>query len=96
MKNKRKPADTLTLFQKNTPIQPNTGLSTVASAPRANVHDFWSLVNEPLKEGGRRGKKRKGTNERDKGIKKRKDTCITNFFFVTRLKKPCVAGGKMP
>ena len=55
MKNKRKPADTLTLFQKNTPIQPDTGLSTVASAPRANVHDFWSLVNEPLKEGGRRG-----------------------------------------
>lgn len=30
--------------QKNRPSQPNTGRSTVASAPRANVHDFCSQV----------------------------------------------------
>ena len=39
MEEKNENAQGLTLFQKNHPIQPNTGLSTVASAPRANVHD---------------------------------------------------------
>lgn len=30
--------------QKNRPIHPNTGRSTVASAPRANVHEFYACA----------------------------------------------------